>query len=537
VSARIHREARRHLAAETRRLPRSAEGALRVAVAYPNAYGVGMANLGFHAVLELLHGRGALLVDRCFLPDAKLLAEHRRTRTPLLGLETGLPLGQFHVVLFSVSFEPDYVGLVTMLQLGGIEPLADRRSERAPLVVAGGLAPTLNPEPIAPFCDLVGIGEAEILLPPLLDLLAERPGRDATLARARELAGWYVPAAGPHEVTRQATTLSRPCLPTVLARKAAFASHVDLEISRGCRWRCRFCAAGHVVTPYRELDESALAEPLAWALSQRPRVGLVGTDVSDHSRLTAIAAAVQQLGGQLALPSLTVESVARSASAASRLIRRAPPHTLTMAVEAASETLRQALGKRLSDEKILRAATTAAEAGVRQLRLYFLVGIPGELPAELERIAELAAELRAVGPQLTLSVTGLVPKPGTPLQWEAPPTRRYLREARDLLRARLKGRVELAFEPPDWVCWQALLSLGDRQTAGQILLAAEIGWRRALARARAEVDLLAGTGRPPGAPLPWSHVRRGLADDVLCAERERLLARVYIPPTRLASAT
>jgi len=530
MSRRLREGQRRRLARETRRLPVAAGGDLRVAVAYPNEYRVGMANLGFHVVLEQLL-RAGVRVDRVFLPSDKEAVEHRRSRTPLCTLEQGIPLRELDLLLFSLSFEPDYVGLVSMLGLGGVEALA-RRREGGPLVVAGGIAPTLNPEPIAPFCDLIGIGEAEALLPALLE--RARDGVEA-LAGAP---GWYLPAGGPHPVQRQHAPLERPALPVVLSPTSAFSSHVDVEISRGCRWRCRFCAAGHVVTPYRELGLDALEEAIAWGVAQRGRVGLVGTDVSDHSGLEAIANRIFALGGEPALPSFRVESVARRSGAAARLLARRPPQSLTLAVEASSEGLRCALGKRLSHEKLLRAAAHAAEVGVQRLRIYLLVGIPGETWSEIEGIAPLVQEIAGVGPpgRLTVSINALVPKPGTPLQWEPAPSREHLRRARALLRRGLRGeRVELQFESPDWTRWQYLLSQGGREAAEWVIVAAEHGWRRALARAEGDAPLL-GAGRQPGDPLPWDHVEHGPPREALLRERERCLAREYVPPDRESSS-
>jgi radical SAM superfamily enzyme YgiQ (UPF0313 family) len=476
-----------------------------------------------------------VLVDRVFLPEEKAISQHRRSGAPLCGLETGRPLSEFDLILFSISFEPDYVNLVTMLELGGVEPAAGERE--GPLVCAGGVAVTLNPEPVAPLCDLVGVGEAEVLLPPLVDGLLEGGSREDLLSSARDLEGWYLPAEGTHGVARQAPdTLSRPRYPVVISPEAAFAGHVDVEISRGCRWRCRFCAAGFVVTPYRELGPDSLEEALAWAVRQRGRVGLVGTDVSDHSQLSPIARRVWELGGEVALPSLRVESVARRSGAAARLLREQPPRTLTMAVEASCESLRHGLGKRLSDERVLRAAAIAAEVGVKRLRVYMLVGIPGETWEEVEGIVPLVEELARVGPagRLTLSVNGLVPKAGTPFQWEAPPSRTHLRRARDMLRRKLPhDRVELQLESPDWTRWQSLLSLGGREVTSYLLLAAREGWRRALAKAEKESSLLAGQGRQPGEPLPWDHVKRAVDEAALWGELSRCKQREYTPPSTL----
>lgn len=542
MSRKILRAHQQRTSAEVWRVPLPRRGSPRLAVVFPNHYGVGMANLGFHALLEEL-SRLPAVVERCFLPDDKLLDLHQRSGMPMLSLESGTPLKQFEAIFFSVSFEPDYVGLAHMLRLSGMEPLASRRPAGSPLVVAGGLAPTLNPEPLADFCDLVGVGEAEVLAPPLLELLLERLPRQELLYRAGSLPGWYAPQlspeppAKPSRVVRQhSPLLTRPCHPVVLSPDTVFSSHVDLEISRGCRWRCRFCAAGQVVTPYRELGLEELKPALGWALQQRPGVGLVGTDVSDHGGLGEIAAWIEDQGGEVRLPSMRVENLSRPGSSVSRLLARRPPRTLTMAVEAASEGLRNALNKRLDDGRLRRAAELVAGAGVQNLKIYLLTAIPGERWEEVEAMGALARDLLRWGPpgRLTLSVTGLVPKAGTPLQWEPAPDRQYLRRVRSFLRKDLpRGRVELLFESPDWVRWQALLSIGGREVGQYVLVAAQQGWRRALARATKEVSCLSGQARSFGEDLPWSFVDHGCPVEVLWQERLNCLGRVYVPPTRI----
>ena len=531
MSRRIRQALRRRAERELRRLP-PWPGGPKVAVVYPNTYRVGMANLGLHAVLEQLAGR-ALEVDRFFLPDRELMQEHLRSGTPPLGLERAQPLGQYDLLLVSLSFEPDMVGLVQLLRLAGLEPLASRRPAGAPVVAAGGLVPTLNPAPLEPLCDLIAVGEAEALLPPLLEALEQgAAGRAALVPYAATLPGWYAPqlqSASPGaerpRCQRQHAALAHPCYPTVLAPEAAFAGHLDVELSRGCRWRCRFCAAGHVVTPYRELDVDALEPALAWAFEHQRRVGLVGTDVSDHSRLEPIARRVWDAGGELALPSLRVERLAQADSAAARLVAHRPPRSVTMAVEAASGRLRRALDKRLEHDAILRAAENLGGWGVQRLKVYLLAAIPGERWEEIERVADLAHDLLRVGPpgRLALSVTGMVPKPGTPMQWDPAPDRAYLRRVRAHLRRALpRDRVELNFESPDWTRWQALLSLAGAEAAELLLLAADQGWRRALARAAAESPLLQGQGRAADDPLPWDHLDRGPARDALARRRKQV---------------
>ena len=262
----------------------------------------------------------------------------------------------------------------------------------------------------------------------------------------------------------------------------------------------------------------------------------MGTDVSDHSHLMAMAQAIWRRGGEVALPSLRVESLARKGSQAVELVRLRPPRTLTMAVEASTPSLRCALNKKVSQQQLLDAAQNAADAGVSQLRLYMLVGVPGETEQEVEHIATLTGELQAAGPggQLSLSVNGLVPKAGTPMQWLPAPDLKYLRRCRRLLRKRLgKAGIRLQFESPDWTRWQALLSLGGRAASRHLLRGAEQGWRRALAAAQGEEPLLQGEGRRPGSEVPWGFIGGRLGDDVLAQEYDALEQRLYTPPAKL----
>lgn len=521
---------------EIRRVPPANRGAIPVAAVYPHEYAVGMGNLGWQRLLETLHENG-LAADRAFLPPDKDLAALKKRGESVRGLETSLPLNEFAALFFSISFEPDYVGLVDLLTASGIAPRRRDRNKHSPLIIVGGIAPTLNPAPIAPFVDLVGIGEVEALLPSLLDLLKSGVNREDFLKQASALAGWYAPDYPPTEnIARQHCLIEKPCYPVILSQSAGFANHVDVEISRGCRWRCRFCASGFVVTPYREHSLENLKEALSWALSLRKKVGLVGTDVSDHSQLEKIVHWIWEQGGEVAFPSLRVDALARSDGPAARLLAEKPPRTLTLAVEAASESLRAALGKKLSDEKIFNAVKNASAAGVEQLKVYFLVGVPGETEEELTAISELATELRRCGPKvgLEISVNGLVPKAGTPLQWEPAPDRKYLRDVQEKLRRELPYEgITLNFESPDWTRWQTLLSLGGEDTAEYIMLAANLGWRKALNQASSQVDVLQGRARRAADDLPWQFIEHSASHSLLIEERQHFFQRKYLPPARL----
>jgi len=529
---------------------------LRVALCYPNRPAVGRSNLGFALVRELLTAAR---------PDLEL--EQRFATRPRRGER---PLRQHDLLIFSVPFEGDYPGLVEMLLRGGVEPLAARRG-RGPTLLVGGMAPTLNPEPLAEIADLIAIGDAEALLPEiiehLLPLLEAGAPRDVILRDAALIEGLYLPAryqfhfdadgriadisdrwdpGAPATVRRRyASSLDASGAAPLVADEEIFAGCAVVEASRGCLWGCRFCAAGFAQRPYRERDPAALWQSVEAALRLKRRVGLVGADIGDLSFLDDLVARIHGAGGTLTPSALRASAIDTGLAQA---LAESGKKTATLAPEAGSERLRMAVGKQIDDATLLEAVDRLAEAGVERLRLYFMLGLPAETDADVDAIAALARSCRdrllerarqhgRLG-GITLSVTPFVPKPATPFQWEPFAAEATLRtRARRLKRLLAReDNLELKLESIAGAREQAILSRGDRRL-GELLVAAarESTPVRQLLEARPEISTPALAGFDETARLPWDLVDHRLGRRYLLRERSRARAGKPSPPCDLES--
>ena len=422
-------------------------GRLGVALVYPNAWRLGMANLGVHAVYRLLNADPAVRCERAFLPE-----DGGEPRT----IESGAPLRAFDAIAFSLSFEDDHPNVLRILSAAGLPLRAAARDARHPLVVAGGIAVQINPEPIAPFLDALLVGEGEVLVPALVATLREaREGgatREELLRALARRPGGYVPAL--HEVEYADTRApggrwvvarrARDGVPARVARaflpdlrgvatsraidtpEAQFGDLYLTEVARGCLWGCRFCAAGFVQRPYREVDLATLRAEAREGTGRGQRVGLVGPDTSDHSGLDALTSEIAAAGGRFSPSSLRVDAIG---PALARRLAEGGERTVTLAPEAGTERLRRVVNKDLSDDRIVRAAEDAIAAGMTGVKLYFMCGLPTETEEDVHGMAALALRIREevmlpwarrrgrMG-RMSLSVNPFVPKPWTPFQWD-----------------------------------------------------------------------------------------------------------------------
>lgn len=530
-------------------------GRLGVALVYPNAYRLGMANLGLHAVYRLLNDDPTTACERAFLPE-----DGGEPRT----VESGRPLRDFDVVAFSLSFEEDYGNVLAILERAGLPLRAADRDERYPLVLAGGIAVQINPEPVAPFFDLFLVGEGEELVPPFLARLhaarAELPARAALLRElAAALPGTYVPAlydvaysdsrdprdawvtsftprdGAPATVQRRyVEDLSTvPTSRVVSSPDAQFGDLFLTEVARGCLWGCRFCAAGFVQRPYREVDLDVLRAEVKKGVDEGLRVGLVGPDTSDYTGLDPLTCFIGESGGTFSPSSLRVDAITpwlakRMADGGER--------SITIAPEAGTERMRRVINKDFTDDQIVQAAENALAQGMSHVKMYFMCGLPTETDEDILGMARIAIRIREevmlpyakqrgrMG-RITLSVNPFVPKPWTPFQWVPMHDRRCLEDKRKLLERTLRPKgIDVDFFSPREAYLQTLLSRGDRRCADLLELAhRETGGdlKKALAKWDHDPDFFVLREAGVDEVLPWDFLDQGLTKKFLARELRR----------------
>ncbi len=509
----------RRLASEIGVVRKDHGGRLRVCLVYPNTYFVGMSSLGLQAVYHLFNARPNVVCERAFLPDPADLADLVRTGAPLVSYESQTPLQQFDAIAFSISYELDYMNLARVLRLAKLPVMAHERDDRHPLVVAGGAAVSINPEPLADLVDLFVVGEAEPVCDRLLAALAGRLSREELLAGLPDLPGVHVPARGSlHEgLARRAVQrqYARPldAWPThsrLLTPDTEFGNLFLVEAARGCGRGCKFCVTPACYWPLRWRSAGKIMESVEAGLAHRDAVGLVGAAVSDHPEIEEIARRIRGAGARLSVSSLRADTVS---PALIGVLAGSGARSITVAPEAGSDRLRAAIGKGISEQEIIKALRTAADGGIREAKLYFMVGLPGEGEEDVAAIPALvrkcltAAHLGA----LTVAVGAFVPKPHTPYErepmlWVAELWRR-LRAVREELRG--EPRVKLALESANWSYLEGALSRGDRRL-GPVIAAAEArggnlaAWRTAFREAGLSAEQFAG--RAPEGELPWGFI-------------------------------
>lgn len=533
--------------------PGPGEGRFTIALCFPNTYRVGMANLGFQVVSGLLASLPGCRCERCFLP-----ADRRGRPRPdkeARSLESGRPLSRFDLICFAAPFEEDYLHIWEMVAAAGLTPRAADRPAW-PLLLAGGTGVSLNPEPVAPLFDVIFLGEAEEALAPVVERLrglrATTRDREAIGRELADLPGIYVPAGyEPHYDGGRFTGLTpRPGFPSRVARQwivdlapypthsrfipseSVFGDMFLLESSRGCPRQCRFCTAGYADNPPRHHPLARLLAEAETALPHTRRIGLVAPSPGDHPDFLELVEGLVARGATVSPSSIRIDHLTRPVV---DVLVRSGNRSLTLAPEGGSEWMRQVVSKGFDEGQILAAADTLAGAGIDRVKLYLMVGLPGEGDGDVEEMATLVAAVRdrflpgwrcaGRAGRITVSLNQLIPKPHTPFQWA--PLEPFASVAAKVARLRDRfarlGNIELDRDTELKVAVEAVLSRGDRRSADLLeqAAAARGRWRRVLE------PWLRATGTDLHAPidleaaLPWDHVDSGVIAPYLAREARR----------------
>ncbi|ACY16287.1 B12-binding domain-containing radical SAM protein [Haliangium ochraceum] len=416
----------------------------RVALVYPSPYRAAMSSLGYQTIYRLLNELPDVVAERAVLPDD--IAAHDNSGTPLLTLEQQTPVGAFPVQAFSVAYELEIAGVVDCLRLSGVPVLRGDRGPQHPLIVAGGPLTFSNPAPLAPFFDIVVMGEAETTLPALLE-----EARGMTRERAIEAfagrPGYYVPAADGERVppVARADDALLPARSQIITANTELRSMFLTEAVRGCSRGCTYC----VMRRSTNGGMRALApeKVLAGIPEHARRVGLVGASVTDHPRIVDIVRGVVEGGREVGISSLRAD---RLGDELVSLLARGGYRTLTVAADGASEAMRRRVERRTSEKHLLRCAELARDHGLRTLKIYLMVGVPGETDDDIDELIRFTAELVKVHPRVAFGVAPFVAKRNTPLDGSPYAGIRAVEARLSRLRRGLRGRAELRPTSARW---------------------------------------------------------------------------------------
>jgi radical SAM superfamily enzyme YgiQ (UPF0313 family) len=489
-------------------------GKLPVALVWPNSYRVGMSSLALHILYRLFNDEPDVVCERVFFGD-----QHTPYRDePIISLESHRPLDEFAAVAFTISYEMDYFNVIHMLRRAGFPIFAEERDENWPLLIAGGPAVYTNPEPLADIFDAIAIGEGEGIVPPLIDALWEigDAPRPEAYERLAKIDGLYVPALnhGGEPVPRVwvKDIESRPTVTQIYTNRTEFGDRTLIEIARGCGRGCRFCLAGYVYRPMREMHLDTVLAAARHGLKHRDRVGLVSAAVSDHSWIDQVAIELRKMGARLTASSMRVDPISEPLI---KGLAESGNQTLTIAPEAGSVRMRKIINKPQADAQILHAVELAAKYNFPQLKMYFMVGQPTETDADVEAIAQLTLEARKLfSRNMAINATPYVPKPHTAFQWMAMMPVEVLETRVKYLQGRLNSKgVTVRSDSPTWAAVEGVLARGDRRLGRVLARMRKTNlreWRRALeAEGLSQDEFL--HERQLDEKLPWNSVTTGVS--------------------------
>ncbi|MBI5237166.1 MAG: radical SAM protein [Deltaproteobacteria bacterium] len=514
-----------------------------------------MTNLGFQTVYHLFNGLDRVVCERAFLPSKEDMDEFTRTGTQLFSYESQTPIREFDIIAFSVPFEDDYMNIPRILDLAEIPVFSSERGA-APVIIAGGVAISLNPEPVAEFIDLFLIGEGEGSLLPFIDLF--RRLKEEGLSKGYVLKGldsikWaYVPslyefsydgakikevkaAPGAKEKVLAAKNfdLDKFDVPEnyILTPDTEFKDTFLMEVERGCGRGCRFCAAGFLYLPPRWRDVESIKGEVKKGIDATGKVGLIGTAVSEYPEIKETLSFGIENNGVLTLSSLRLDKLDEEFLA---LLKKGGYKTITLAPEAGTERMRNVVNKGITDAEIMESIRLIAEAGFLKVKLYYLIGLPSETDIDAEGIVELTLRIKEVMKrgEITLSINPFIPKPFTPFQWSGFEDAGTVDRRLSIITKGLSKERSITIHSMSAkeAFIQAYIARADRRAGAVILEASKSGWKRAIKSAGQFLPDSVYLGRSKEDILPWDILDHGVKKTYLWKEHQKGLKGILTPP-------
>ena len=477
---------RRILAKETYRQPVSEHGIFEIILASPREYSYAMSSLNFQSVYQQLVSWPETYCERSFFPNLDEFHWRSRYNHPAITLETGKSIKECDLLVFTPSEESDYIRVLQMMSLAGIELRSENRTDKWPLLIASGISVTANPLPLSLFMDAFVIGETEPSLGPVLDTIkslgAQGASKKKLLRRLATLPGMYIPSV--HEIPGKVNSIMRQwagsegmgAISCVISSECARGETIMLEISRGCPYNCKFCQLGYVSLPYRECKLEDIEESIR-NLPDTDRLTILGSSPRSHPDLRKMIKSAEKRYSDVSLDSNRTEGLTQHFS----------ERALILAPETGTDSLRKVIGKKLSNSQMFESVEKHSNKKVTSVIIYFMIGLPFEMDSDRKAIFDFVAEVKnRTSLPIHVYVNPFIPKPWTAFQWSemASPTdlREWIKELETGLK-RLK-KVSIEYEEPRKAHIKALLARGDHRTSYALEeKLSGVGWNTAFKRA------------------------------------------------------